>query len=450
MDPVDSPAGPWRPDRAWADPLIALLVLVSLVLSWAILQRRSLPAPPLRAGLQGRIAELPYAAEKVLGPIGSGLFKPADRDRPARALTAPWDRALAAVLAAEQGDLAPGRRLVRETSLPGPAAPAFSRCWARAYEAGADVDPQDRASTLRALGDGWAAGLLEARLESLEGRDGNPALQRARERVGTRIAVLVGLGLAAVAAALGGLGVALGLLLMKANRPEPPAPAPACSGRALLLVLLGWFLGLLLAGTLTAPLVHRFAALKPFALPINVALHAGWGIFLLRRALGTAWPGFWRGLWARRLPRTIGWGFGHFALAVPAVLAVSWLASPLTRRFPPAQQEMIEFLSSLQGAIPLLATALTVVLAAPFFEELLFRGTLLPFLARRWGWAPAILASGLLFGAIHLQPAGLPTLGTLGVVLGAAFRKGGGLGSAILVHALWNGGVFLFLRTMNS
>ena len=25
MDPVDSPAGPWRPDRAWADPLIALL-----------------------------------------------------------------------------------------------------------------------------------------------------------------------------------------------------------------------------------------------------------------------------------------------------------------------------------------------------------------------------------------------------------------------------------------
>ena len=450
MDPVDSPAGPWRPDRAWADPLIALLVLVSLVLSWAILQRRSLPAPLLRAGLQGRIAELPHAAEKVLGPLGSGLFKPADRDRAARALTAPWDRALAAVLAAEQGDLAPGRRLVRETSLPGPAAPAFSRCWARAYEAGADVDPQDRTSTIKALGDGWAAGLLEARLDSLEGRDGSPALQRARERVGTRIAVLVGLGLAGVAAALGGLGVALALLLRKPDRPEPPVQAPPCSGRALLLVLLGWFLGLLLAGTLTAPLVHRFAALKPFALPINVALHASWGIFLLRRSLGTAWPGFWRGLWAGRLPRTIGWGIGHLALAVPTVLAVSWLASPLTRRFPPAQQEMIEFLGSLQGAIPLLATTLTVVLLAPFFEELLFRGTLLPFLARRWGWAPAILAWGLLFGALHLQPAGLPTLGTLGVVLGAAFRKGGGLGSAILVHALWNGGVFLFLRVMGA
>jgi hypothetical protein len=78
----------------------------------------------------------------------------------------------------------------------------------------------------------------------------------------------------------------------------------------------------------------------------------------------------------------------------------------------------------------------------------LFRGAVLPTLARRWGWAPAILASGLLFGLIHLQPAGLPTLGALGLVLGAAVRRSGSLLSAVVLHALWNGAVFLFLRTM--
>lgn len=442
MDPVDSPRRPWNPDRAWADPLIALLLLIAAVLSVVVLQRRSAPAPSHRAGIQGRLLELPYAAEGVFGPT---VVKPGDLARASKSLSEPWDRALAGILAAERGEDTLSQSLVGDQEPPGPAGPAFRRCWLRAYGGGPAEQPQDRRQVHEALGRGWAAGLLDARLE--KGESG-PAGPRITERMKLRLLVLAGLGLGVIAAGLAGIAVAIALLVWRRKGLPPPIHGPACSGRALILVLLGWYLGLLLSGTLTAPLLHWIPALRPLALPINVSLHAGWGFLLLKWAQGSAWDGFWRGLWPGGRGRQIAWGFAFLALAVPLVLAASWLARPLTRRFPPPQREMLEFLSGLDGFGALLLTALTVAVIAPFFEELLFRGAVLPALARRWGWAAAILASGLLFGIIHLQPAGLPTLGALGIVLGAAFRRGGGLLPAVVVHALWNGGVFLFLRTL--
>jgi hypothetical protein len=83
---------------------------------------------------------------------------------------------------------------------------------------------------------------------------------------------------------------------------------------------------------------------------------------------------------------------------------------------------------------------------APCFEELLFRGFLMPVLARGQRMAVALMLSALLFGAIHLQPAGLPTLVTLGLVMGLAMRHTGSLRTPLLLHACWNGSLFLLLR----
>ena len=93
-----------------------------------------------------------------------------------------------------------------------------------------------------------------------------------------------------------------------------------------------------------------------------------------------------------------------------------------------------------------MALFLTITLLAPCFEELLFRGFLLPVLARRLPLAWALVLSALLFGAIHLQPAGLPVLGTLGLALGLAMHRTASLRTPILVHACWNGCQFLLLR----
>lgn len=432
-------------DRAWADPLLALLALVALVLSGLALRVRSTPAPLLRAGLQGRLAELPFAAERLPSGPARLPLRPAEPQRLADSLREPWDRALVGVLAAGGGDLALGRRLARDPDLPGPAGAAFRTCWDRAFESGPPVTPEQLDAARRALGDGWAAGLLEARLVERDGGDGAAVLQRALQRCTHRLIATGAAGAAGAAAVLAGFGLVLARLFQRRSAP-PAVPAQPVSGRAVALASLGWYLGLQLAGSLTAPLLAWLPALQPYSLPMTYGLHALWGLLLLRLALGTAWPVFWRGLWPKGR-RSAAWGLGYLALAVPLVLAASWAAGPLTRRLPAPQRELVEFLSGLPDGLPLLMALATVAVVAPFFEELLFRGALLPVMARRWGWWPGIAATGLLFGAIHLQPAGMPALGVLGLVLGAAFRKAGLL-APILVHALWNGTVFLFLRAM--
>ena len=69
-------------------------------------------------------------------------------------------------------------------------------------------------------------------------------------------------------------------------------------------------------------------------------------------------------------------------------------------------------------------------------------------LGYRGGWALAGAVTGLTFGAMHMQPLGLPTLATLGIVLGFAYLRTGNLLTAILVHGLWNGGIFIAMRLL--
>lgn len=439
MDPDPSVAPGGRPEQAGTAPLLALLGALALLLSGLVVQRRSQPSPTPRVGLQGRVAELPAAAEALFGAALKARGA-------APEMSEPWDRALAGVLAAERGDLEAGARLARAGALPGPAGEAFARCWDRAYGDGPAPTPAQRDQVRGALGDGWAAGLLETRLEARDGRDGAAARRRAGDRVLRRLAAASLLGLGAGLAALAGLGVGVALLLRRTRPPLPPAPQ--VPGRILALALLGWYLGLLLSGTVVSPVVQALPFLRPYALSLNVGLHAGWGLLLLRGALGPGWGGLGRSLWAGPPGRALAWGLAHLALAVPLVLAVAWAVGPLVRRFPTPQRELVDALAGLQGAGPLLAAGLTVAVAAPLFEEVLFRGVLLPALARRWGWTWGVVGSGLLFGAIHLQPAGLPTLATLGMVLALAYRAGGSLLAPVLVHALWNGAIFLFLRTL--
>lgn len=80
--------------------------------------------------------------------------------------------------------------------------------------------------------------------------------------------------------------------------------------------------------------------------------------------------------------------------------------------------------------------------AAPFAEELLFRGLLLRALLRRTtpGWA--VFGSASMFGAVHLLDPGawpvVPGLIALGVVLGVLALRTGSLVQPMAVHAVYN------------
>lgn len=448
MDAPPADRRPWNPDPAWADPLIALLAAAVLFLSILVVARRQAPAPAAGVGLQGRLAELPFAGAKALPAARAALRRSLDQG-PA-GLEEAWDRAAVGVLLAEDGDLEGGRRLASGIALAGPAAAPFQRCWARAFEGGAAVPAEDRRRVGEALGGGWAAAVLDARLARLEGLDPGPGLQAAQDRALRRLAVLALAGLLLAGACLA--GTAFGIHLAVARPPLPAAPPepPALAPRALALVFLAWFLGLLLSGTLVSAVASALPFLAPFTVPLAYALHAAWGASLLASAQGTGLRRLWAALTPGRPLRALAWGLGGFALAVPAVLLTGLLLSPLLRHAAPPQRELLQALSALRSALPLLLAGATVALLAPAFEELLFRGTLLPWAARRWGWGRAAAATAVLFGLTHLQPAGLPTLAVLGLVLALVFRRAGSLWAPVLLHGLWNGGIFLFLRALTA
>lgn len=459
---MDRPAPEaWHPDRGWADPFIATLaLLIVLVVSMTSRAHHAHPAPPPdQVELQGRLADLALAAPKVLGRLGGAAGLNLGKADPLQAFpeksTRGWDRAVLAVHAGEYGQLALGGRLARE--VPGAAGGAFMLAWSWAFEGtGRPPLPADLPVLRKALGDGYAANILEARCLARSGGNPGPLESRAQDWAMPRLVALAAASFLALLLCLGGLAF-LVRLLMVSRQTLTSALSPArfaMSGRAALIVLLGWFLTHLSAGLVISVVLAALPFLRPVALPLMYGFHAVLGTAYLCQAegigLGT--------LLARLCPgshgRALATGLGFFALAFTAVVAVAVALSPFLQNAEPPQRELMDLLARTRGPLALAAMFLTIAVVAPVFEELLFRGFLLPWLGERLvprlgrhgGWALAIAISGLTFGAMHLQPQGLPTLCTLGLVLGLGFLRTGNLLTSILVHGLWNGGIFLVMR----
>ncbi|MCS6815515.1 MAG: CPBP family intramembrane metalloprotease, partial [Cyanobacteria bacterium] len=92
----------------------------------------------------------------------------------------------------------------------------------------------------------------------------------------------------------------------------------------------------------------------------------------------------------------------------------------------------------------------TASLAAPLFEEVMFRGFLLPSLTRylpAWG---AIGISSFLFALAHLSVSEVLPLTALGCVLGFVYLRSRSLLAPILLHGLWNGGTLISLVTLGN
>lgn len=437
------PRTPWQPDPRWADPFITLLLALACVAAGLSLLTRAKVAerPSEQVSLQGRLMEVALAAPQVL--LGQKP-KPAEWDRAAARLSDPWDAALLVVLRNElEPDAKPKAAF---PNLPSRGGEAFHRVYLAAYEHGPMPSAQDRAETRRRLGRGYSATLLEAHFHGLAD-DGAQLRAQARQVLLVRFTLLAVLGLGVSGLSLGGL--ALGIYLIASRRvPPPPLPAWGLSGRAAAIVFLVWFLGFFLAGSLAGLLLSPWPSLRWLVLPGGYLLHASLGLRLITWAEGLRFKDLWGRVAAGRPGKDLAWAIPFLALAVTLVLLVamisSWILSPTQN----PQRDLQELLQGVSGWPTTLVLFLTVAGVAPVFEELFFRGFLLPVLARKDRMAWGLLASACLFGAIHLQPAGLPILATLGWVLGLAMRQTGSLRTPILLHACWNGTLFILLRGM--
>ncbi len=81
----------------------------------------------------------------------------------------------------------------------------------------------------------------------------------------------------------------------------------------------------------------------------------------------------------------------------------------------------------------------TVVIVAPFLEEILFRGFIFTGFRNKYGWVNAMLISGVLFAVNHLQLVGLITYFLLGCILAYLRHASKSLWPSIFFHMVING-----------
>ena len=200
-------------------------------------------------------------------------------------------------------------------------------------------------------------------------------------------------------------------------------------------------------GTVTTSMARVLAALF-VAMPVQVALT---GAAML---LGAA------GMW--RLPSLYGgdpiraFGIGSLRRGFLTALAVApfvyaayfgitllWLlAMRAFGHVPESQTSVLLFawLVEWRAWPSVIALLVMIVVVAPLVEELLFRGILYRNLATRFGPVLAAIVSGVFFGVIHMNWAGLLPLSALGIALALLYERTGNLWSSILLHAVFNAG----------
>ena len=81
---------------------------------------------------------------------------------------------------------------------------------------------------------------------------------------------------------------------------------------------------------------------------------------------------------------------------------------------------------------------LLLVIAAPIFEELIFRGIILDGLLKKYSPVTSILISSIIFGLAHLNPWQFVTGFLIGIFAGWIYYKSRSLSLVIIIHAAVN------------
>jgi membrane protease YdiL (CAAX protease family) len=343
-----------------------------------------------------------------------------------------------------------GQRERLQTALHGTASMELTQALEGLYLGSTPPEP----STLAELLAGTQGYFRQAALA----RSGDSQQARALEEAEGRSLWLLG----AVAGLLGALTLAGIAILATAwlwlervhprHRFPPPSPGPF-SALDVTLLFVGWlalYISLsLVVGAL--PLARRFVVSSLMLTYLGQAL-GGWLLLHLllapRRRASELFGSILRGAGRPGPGRCLLFALGGYAAALPLLYGAGVVVDLLGGPAPTSENPLIPLLLESGDLGSRIGILVTVAVLAPVFEELLFRGVILPALRERLGPWLAILLSGVLFAAIHLDLRALVPLATLGCLLGYVAHRGGSLVPAILVHALWNSQAFLQIEIL--
>lgn len=143
------------------------------------------------------------------------------------------------------------------------------------------------------------------------------------------------------------------------------------------------------------------------------------------------------------------WGIGGYLIALPLVVLISLINQQFWQGQGGSNPLLFLALKA-QDQVVLTIFFITASILAPIFEEIMFRGFLLPSLTRHFSAWNSILISSLIFATAHLSLSEILPLTMLGIVLGFVYTRSRNLLSSILLHSLWNGGTLFSLFILGS
>ena len=378
-------------------------------------------------------------------------------------------------------------RQIQATPLPAPAAQRLELILLRRGDAAGSAAQEQALSTMLQQVDAERRPLLAALLEGrrlspteqarlLEPWRPSPMLhQLACEQLGgpeaacpagrdaTRLLLLL-LGVSVVPVMLVLLGVVLLLRrLWRQLRGGAPAPppllGPPLSAVDVTLLIAGGFVVL---GEVVMPeLLQALLSVTLTSLAVPPALAQGLQVLLLYLGLmaapllilaamlppGPRPEGGWLQWQTRPLATALGQAVAAVLMALPLVALSSWLVERIWGD-PGGSNPLLDLVLTSPDARALFCFGFTAIVLAPVFEEVLFRGVLLPVAARHMGGAAAVLVSAAVFAAAHLSLGELVPLFVLALGLGWLRWSSGRLLPCVLMHALWNGLTFLNLMLL--
>ena len=133
----------------------------------------------------------------------------------------------------------------------------------------------------------------------------------------------------------------------------------------------------------------------------------------------------------------------------PFVLLISVIVNSLIDN-QNGSNPLLEIVLNNKNYLSLIILFATTTLLAPLFEEIIFRGILLPTLSRDFGIILGIIVSAFIFALAHLSLGEMPPLFVLGIGLGITRIASGSLLSSVIMHSLWNGLTFLNLFLLRT
>jgi uncharacterized protein len=333
----------------------------------------------------------------------------------------------------------------------------------RLWEGGA-VSPEDGAWLQTAL-DGWFEYRALDRYYQLQGLP-EARVQLQAQELESAQTQLVKLALVGTIPALGtvvGIGLILWLLAQRLLRGNQSALSQNASlgweipwtGETIWQVLI---LGFFFVGQILLPLVLGGLGFSGGALSSRGRAIFSLVYYLLMAAgsLGVLW---WSLRPYRPIPKDLfrfqfagaglRWGLGGYFVALPLMFGVALLNQRIWQG-QGGSNPLLQTVLEEQDGVALLLFFLTAAIAAPLFEELLFRGFLLPSLTRYMapGWAIAL--SAFIFAAAHLSLSEVLPLMLLGAVLGFVYTRSRNLLSPMILHSAWNSATMLGLLVLGS